>query len=49
LPGYKKHKVIDIVRELKEYGIEAVVTDPVADAEEAKKEYNIEFLFQWMM
>lgn len=37
-------KVIDIVTELREYGIEAEVCDPVADAEEAKKLYGITFV-----
>ena len=34
-------KVIDIVNELREYGIEPVVTDDVADKEEAKRLYGI--------
>lgn len=42
-PDTRNTKVIDIVNELKEYGIEPVVADPEADAEEAKKLYGIEF------
>lgn len=41
-PDTRNTRVIDIVRELEEYGIEPVVCDPVADAEEAKEEYGIE-------
>ncbi len=35
-------RVIDIVRELEEYGIEVIVTDPLAHPEEVKHEYGIE-------
>jgi UDP-N-acetyl-D-galactosamine dehydrogenase len=37
-------RVIDIIRELAEYGIIPVVADPVADAEEAMHEYGISFV-----
>lgn len=43
-PDTRNTKVIDIVKELREYGIEPVVADPVADAMEAKKLYDIEFI-----
>lgn len=43
-PDTRNTKIIDIVNELKEYGIAPVVADPVADAEEAKKLYGIEFI-----
>ena len=33
-----------IVNELKEYGITPVIHDPIADAQEAKKLYDIEFV-----
>ncbi len=42
-PDIRNTKVIDIVRELNEYGIELVITDPQADADEAKSLYGIEF------
>lgn len=42
-PDTRNTKVIDIVRELREYGIEPVLTDPVADAEEAGREYGVAF------
>ncbi len=35
-------KVIDIVRELKEYGVEVYIYDPHADKREARKMYDIE-------
>lgn len=42
-PDTRNTKVIDIVRELAEYGIQAVIADPVADAVEAEHEYGISF------
>ena len=42
-PDTRNTKIIDIVNELKEYGIEPVVADPVADAAEAKRLYGVEF------
>lgn len=42
-PDTRNTRVIDIVNELKEYGIKPYITDPQADAEEAKHEYGIEF------
>jgi UDP-N-acetyl-D-galactosamine dehydrogenase len=42
-PDTRNSKVIDIVNELREYGIEPVITDPDADAGEAKRLYGIEF------
>jgi UDP-N-acetyl-D-galactosamine dehydrogenase len=43
-PDTRNTKVIDIVRELQEYGIEPLITDPVADAAEAKREYGVSFV-----
>lgn len=43
-PDTRNTKVIDIVKELREYGIEALVTDPEADAEEAKRLYGVELI-----
>jgi UDP-N-acetyl-D-galactosamine dehydrogenase len=40
---YRNSKVWDIVNELKEYGIDPVISDPVADAPEAKRIYGVEF------
>ena len=42
-PDTRNSKVFDIVKELREYGIEPVVADPEADAKEAKALYGIEF------
>lgn len=42
-PDTRNTKVIDIVNELKEYGIEPSIVDPVADAAEAKQLYGIDF------
>jgi len=42
-PDTRNSKVFDIVKELREYGIEPVIADPAADAEEAKHLYNIDF------
>ncbi len=42
-PDTRNTKVIDIVNELREYGIEPVICDPEADSAEAKRLYGIEF------
>ena len=42
-PDTRNTKVIDIVIELKEYGINPIILDPVGDSEEAKRLYGIEF------
>ena len=42
-PDTRNTKVIDIVRELREYGITPVISDPEADADEAKHLYGVEF------
>ncbi len=43
-PDTRNTKVIDIVNELREYGIEPIIADPEADSEEAKRLYGIEFV-----
>ena len=43
-PDTRNTKVIDIIRELYEYGVSTLIADPQADAGEAKKLYNIEFI-----
>ncbi len=43
-PDTRNSKVFDIVKELREYGIEPVIADPTADSEEAKKLYGVEFV-----
>lgn len=42
-PDTRNTRVIDIVNELKEYGLQTVIADPEADSEEAKHEYGIDF------
>ena len=42
-PDTRNTKVIDIVKELREYGIQPVISDPQADAAEAKMLYDVEF------
>lgn len=42
-PDTRNSKVIDIVKELNEYGITPRITDPAADAAEAEREYGIHF------
>lgn len=43
-PDTRNTKIIDIVNELKEYGISPVIADPEADADEAKRLYGVEFV-----
>lgn len=43
-PDTRNTKIIDIVNELKEYGITPVIHDPIADAQEAKMLYDIDFV-----
>jgi UDP-N-acetyl-D-galactosamine dehydrogenase len=41
-PDTRNSKVVDIIDSLREYGIEPIVVDPEADADEAKHEYDID-------
>ncbi|MCQ2470993.1 MAG: nucleotide sugar dehydrogenase [Clostridia bacterium] len=43
-PDTRNTRVIDICTELSEYGIIPVISDPVADAAEAEREYGVEFV-----
>lgn len=43
-PDTRNTKIIDIYKELQEYGITAEIADPAADADEAKRLYGIEFV-----
>ena len=43
-PDIRNTKVIDIINELKEYGVVPLICDPVADASEVKQLYGIEFV-----
>lgn len=42
----RNSRVIDVIRELEDYGIEVLVTDPLADADEAAHEYGT-ILHDW--
>jgi UDP-N-acetyl-D-galactosamine dehydrogenase len=41
VPDIRNTRVIDIVRELQDYGVNVQVFDPMSDAHEIQKEYNI--------
>jgi UDP-N-acetyl-D-galactosamine dehydrogenase len=43
-PDTRNSKVVDIIDGLREYGIEPIVVDPEADADEAKHEYGIDLV-----
>lgn len=43
-PDTRNTKVIDIVKELNDYGIYPMITDPIADAAEAKRLYDVDFV-----
>ncbi len=43
-PDTRNTRIIDIYNELHEYGITPLITDPVADSAEAKREYGIDFV-----
>ncbi len=43
-PDLRNSKVEDIIEELEEYGVEVLVTDPIADATDAKHEYGVDLL-----
>jgi len=42
-PDTRNTRIIDIVDELKEYGINPMIVDPVADVDEAEHEYGLSF------
>ncbi len=44
VPDIRNSKVIDIVHELAEYGIEVQIYDPIADPAEARHEYGVELV-----
>lgn len=43
-PDTRNSKVFDIVKELREYGIEPLIADPIADAREAHALYDVDFV-----
>lgn len=44
VPDLRNSRVIDVIRELEEFGVQVQVTDPYASPEEAKEEYNVELV-----
>jgi len=44
VPDLRNTKVVDIISELKDYGVEVIVNDPLADRSEAKKYYGIDIV-----
>jgi UDP-N-acetyl-D-galactosamine dehydrogenase len=44
VPDLRNSRVPDIITELREFGIAALVTDPLADPAEAKREYGVELV-----
>jgi UDP-N-acetyl-D-galactosamine dehydrogenase len=46
VPDLRNSKVADLIAELRSYGVEVFVHDPVADPAEAREEYGIELL-EW--
>ncbi len=43
-PDIRNSRVIDVIKELQEFGVNVDVYDPWADREEVKREYNIELM-----
>ena len=43
-PDLRNSKVVDIIDELKAYGVTSVVVDPLADFDEAKHEYGLDLV-----
>ncbi len=43
-PDTRNTKIVDIINELKEYGVQSYVTDPYAESDDAKKEYGIDII-----
>ena len=44
VPDLRNTRVVDIIRELKDYGVNVVVNDPLADPGEAQEYYGVELL-----
>jgi UDP-N-acetyl-D-galactosamine dehydrogenase len=41
VPDLRNTRVVDIIRELQDYGVDVVVSDPLADPDEARKYYGV--------
>ena len=44
VPDLRNTRAVDIVHELEEYGVQVLVHDPLADADEAKRYYGLELV-----
>lgn len=44
VPDLRNTKVVDIIKELEDYGVDVLINDPLADPEEAKAYYNIDLV-----
>ena len=44
VPDLRNSRVVDILAELREYGVKPLVHDPIADAHEAREEMNVEIV-----
>jgi UDP-N-acetyl-D-galactosamine dehydrogenase len=44
VPDLRNTRVIDIVRELRDHGLQVQVSDPIADGAEAMQEYGVELI-----
>jgi UDP-N-acetyl-D-galactosamine dehydrogenase len=42
VPDLRNTKVIDIINELKDYGVRVLVSDPLADSDEARRYYDVD-------
>ncbi len=46
VPDLRNSRIPDIIKELQQFGIEPLIHDPLADAQEAQQEYGVE-LVEW--
>ncbi len=44
VPDLRNSKIVDVINELKDYGVEVIVNDPVAEKADAKNEYGIDLI-----
>ncbi|MGD8833969.1 MAG: nucleotide sugar dehydrogenase [Desulfobacteraceae bacterium] len=44
VPDLRNTRVVDIVHELEDYGVEVLIHDPLADCQEAKEHYGLELV-----
>ena len=44
VPDLRNTKVVDIINELKDYGVNVLVSDPLADPDEAQSYYDVQLL-----